>query len=332
MAAPLSMPERSPVLWLTPPAALIPGVRIEITGTELTAPVVLSSDASTRFSSPDLKPGTVRAPDPGWLAEDAVLRTVELTGAVNLELSLAIAPGHTQVNVSGSSANYANSDPVYRGLQGVGLGDTFRIDHFTLPIDAATFRFDNGTVTFLAPVNGIVTGAIFLGEGHFLLPATYLDAQELKRRVGSPQFDEDFTGLIVRFAVKDPREIFQKLGDRVAAPEDATKAFAEWKNRMRKRREEPLGFTEQILHGDSMDNVDADLMAAVYNPAHPLFLNAYLRGMQHKDLRFLIRIRVGAVPQLDSAEEVALINYDPEGMQDGIWYLDHLLSEFEKNT
>lgn len=99
---------------------------------------------------------------------------------------------------------------------------------------------------------------------------------------------------------------------------------------MRKRREEPLGFTEQILHGDSMDNVDADLMAAVYNPAHPLFLNAYIRGKQHKDLRFLIRIRVGAVPQLDSPEEVALINYDPEGMQDGIWYLDHLLSEFEK--
>ncbi len=333
MAAPLSLYGGTISGTVADPSgALIPGVRIEITGGDLTAPVVLSSDASGRFSSPDLKPGTytLRLTRDGF---ESVLRTVELTGTINLELSLAIAPGHTQVNVPGSSANYANSDPVYRGLRGVALGDTFRIDNFSLPIDAATFRLDNGTVTFLAPVNGMVTGAIFLGEGHFTLkPATYLDAQELKRRVGSPQFDEDFTELIVRFAVKDPREIFQKLGDRVATPEDASKTFAEWKNRMRKRREEPLGFTEQILHGDSMDNVDADLMAAVYNPAHPLFLNAYIRGKQHKDLRFLIRIRVGAVPQLDSPEEVALINYDPEGMQDGIWYLDHLLSEFEKKT
>ncbi len=31
-----------------------------------------------------------------------------------------------------------------------------------------------------------------------------------------------------------------------------------------------------------------------------------------------------AVPQLDSPEEVALINCDPEGMDDGVWYLAHL--------
>lgn len=315
-----------------PSGALIPGVRIEITGGDLTAPMVLSSDGSGRFSSPDLKPGayTLRLTREGF---QPLVRTIDLKDSVSLELSLAIAPVHTQVNVPGATPTYANSDPVYRGLRGVGFGDTFRLDNFTLPLDAATFRFVNGTVTFLAPVNGIVSGAIFIGEGHFhLKPATYLDAQELKRRGGSSEFDEDFTELVMRFAIKDPHEVFHTLGDRTGTPDDASKAFAEWKSRMRKRREEPLGFTEMILHGDSMDNIDADLMASVYNPAHPVFLNAYMRGKQHKDLRFLIRIRVGAVPQLDSPEEVALINYDPEGMQDGIWYLEHLESEFEKKT
>ena len=43
-----------------------------------------------------------------------------------------------------------------------------------------------------------------------------------------------------------------------------------------------------------MDNVDADLMAAFYNPLHPPFFNAYLRGTKHKDLRFFVRNRVGA--------------------------------------
>jgi Peptidase family M1 domain len=81
-----------------------------------------------------------------------------------------------------------------------------------------------------------------------------------------------------------------------------------------------------------MDNVDADLLAAVYNEAHPEFFNAYLRGKKHKDLRFFVRKRVGALPQLDSPEEVALVNYDPEGMDDGVWYLSHLKAEYARHT
>ncbi len=101
---------------------------------------------------------------------------------------------------------------------------------------------------------------------------------------------------------------------------------------MRKRHEIPLGFSEQLLHGEDMDNVDADLMSAIYNPAHPEFVNAYIQGAKHKDLRFFVRARVGAIPQLDSPEEVALINYSPESMDDGIWYVAHLKSEYLRHT
>jgi hypothetical protein len=45
-----------------------------------------------------------------------------------------------------------------------------------------------------------------------------------------------------------------------------------------------------------------------------------------------MRTRVGALPQLDSPEEVALINYDPESMDDGVWYLDHMKSEYQNRT
>src|SRR5258707_2729709 len=38
--------------------AVIPGARVEITGADLSQPVVLSSDPSGKFASPDLKPGT----------------------------------------------------------------------------------------------------------------------------------------------------------------------------------------------------------------------------------------------------------------------------------
>jgi hypothetical protein len=315
-----------------PSGALIPGARIEITGGDLAHPLVLSSDTVGRFSSPDLTPGTytLRVTRDGF---EPLVKTVDLKGGVKLQLSLAIARQRVEVNVPGKSGISANSDPVYRSLRGLGLGTTFHFDKVTIPLDTATFQFQQGTLTFLSPVNGIVTGAIFIGEGHFnLKPATALDGQELKRRAGSSEFDEDFTEVILRFTGKEHQIFLRGTGDKVDTPLEAERAYENWKERMRQRREVALGFTEELLHGEDMDNVDADLLAAVYNPSHPPFVNAYIRGKKHKDLRFFIRTRVGALPQLDSPEEVALINYDPESMDDGVWYLDHLKVEYQNHT
>lgn len=312
--------------------AVIPGARIEITGGDLPQPVVFSSDAMGRFSSPDLKPGTysLRVTRDGF---EPLVRTVELHGPVNLELKLAIAQQRVEITVAGKSLAYANSDPTYRKLRDLGLGETFHFDNFTVPLDAATLQFQKGTLTFLSPVNGVVTGAIFIGEGHFnLKPATMLDAQELKRRAGSADADEDFTEVVFRFTGQERLLFMRGLGEHVETPAEAVTAFARWKEKVRKRREEVAGFTEYLLHGETMDNVDADVLAAIYNPSHPPFFNAYIRGKKHKDLRFFIRTRVGALPQLDSPEEVALINYDPEGMDDGVWYLSHLKAEHQNRT
>lgn len=315
-----------------PSGALIPGVRIEITGADLAQPIVLSSDSVGRFSSPDLKPGTytLRLTRDGFASLE---RTVELKGAVNLPLSLAISRQRVQVNVPGKNLGYANSDPVYRQLRDLGFGSTFRFDNVTIPLDTATLQFQTGTLTVLSPVNGVVTGAIFIGEGHFhLKPVIFLDAHELKRRTGSSEVDEDFTEVVLRFAGEEYQKPFRGLNGQVETPAEASAAFGRWKEKMRKRREEALGFTENLLHGEGMDNVDADLLAALYNPSHPAFVNAYIRGKNHKDLRFFIRTRVGALPQLDSPEEVGLINYDPDAMDDGVWYLDHLRSEYANRT
>jgi hypothetical protein len=315
-----------------PSGALIAGARMEITGGDLAQLLVLSTDTTGRFSSPDLTPGTytLRVTRDGF---EPLIKTVELKGGVKLQLSLAIARQRVEVNVSGKSAVYGNSDPVYRKLRDLGLGSSFHFDKVTLPLDAATFEFQQGTLTFLSPVNGMVTGAIFIGEGHVnLKPVTDLDTRELKRRVGTPEFDEDFTEIVLRFTGKEHGIFLRKLGDPTETPVQAETAYDNWKQKMRQRREVPLGFTEDLLHGEDMDNVDADILAAVYNPTHPPFVNAYIRGKKHKDLRYFIRTRVGALPQLDSPEEVALINYDPEGMDDGIWYLDHLKAEYQNRT
>jgi hypothetical protein len=313
-----------------PSGAVIAGAQISITGGDLAQPIALSSDGQGKFASPDLKPGTysVRVTREGF---EPLVKAVNVPAAGPLQLTLSIARQQEIVSVTGKSLAFANSDPVYRQLRGLGLGETFRIDNFTLPWDAATFQFQKGTLTFLSPVNGVVTGAIFIGEGHFnLKPVIPLDVRELTRRTGAAEVNEDFTEVVFRFTADGRLKFLPGLGVKTEPASEAAAVVNRWREKMRQRHELPLGFTDYLLHGETMDNVDADLLAAVYNPSHPEFFNAYIRGRKHKDLRFFVRNRVGALPQLDSSEEVALINYDPEGMglDDGVWYLAHLKSEY----
>ena len=209
-----------------------------------------------------------------------------MQGPIHLQLTLTIPEQRETVSVPGKSV-FANSDPVYRQLREIGLGQTFRFDNFTLTEDAATLQFQKGTLTFLTPVNGVVTGAIFIGEGHFnLKPVMPLDARELHRRTGS---DESMKTSPKRFSGSRGRVAWGSFADWASAWNRHQKQppfFIHWREKMRQRREHPLGFTEYLLEGETMDNVDADLLAAIYNPSHPEFFNAYLRGKKHKDLVF----------------------------------------------
>jgi Peptidase family M1 domain/Carboxypeptidase regulatory-like domain len=317
---------------LDPSGAVVSGARIELTGEDLAQPIILSSDAQGMFVSPELKPGTysIRVVQQGF---EPLMRTVSVQGPTHLQLILVIAQQQVSINVPGKNLAFANSDPIYRQLRDVGLGQTYRVENLTLNWDVGTFQFQKGTLTVLNPVNGVETGAIFLGEGHFnLKPALPMDAHELSRRTAGPEGNEDFTELILRFTRDAWLKLQPGLGERVGLPPEASLAFLHWRERVRERKDPALGFTQAILQGETMDNVDADLLAAIYNPTHPPFFNAYMRGKKHKDLRFFDRTRVGALPQLDSPEEVGLINYDPEGMDDGVWYLAHLRSEYLSQT
>jgi hypothetical protein len=158
------------------------------------------------------------------------------------------------------------------------------------------------------------------------------DAREIERRTGSPEVNEDFSGAVFRFT-RDTWQKFQPmLGEKVGTPAEAAVEYGHWRQKVRERREHATSFSEYLLHGEAMDNVDADLLAAFYNPAHPPFFNAYMHGKKRKDLRFFVRTRTGALPQLDSPEEVSLVNCDPAGMDDGVWYLAHLISEYKDRT
>jgi hypothetical protein len=315
-----------------PSGAVVAAARVEITGGDLSRPLQLVSDESGKFVVPNLTSGkySLRVAKEGF---DDVVTTVDLHGTADLALSLTITKQQTSVTVNEKSSTFANSDGVYVQLRNDGLADTFRCENFTLPVDVGTFELKSGTITFLGTVSKFYTGAVFIGQGHFTLrPMGTLDTNEMVRRAGSPTAEEDFTEAVFRFSPGQFSEFAATLASRVETPSEATTAFQHWKDRVRHRHEVPEGLTEGLLESDTIDNVDADVLAAIYNPKHPPFFDAYMRGTPHKDFRFFVRSRVGAIPQIDSPEEVALINCNGGGMDDGIWYLQHLKSELLART
>src|SRR5437867_257650 len=296
LSAPLTTPLRADTISGTvkdPSGAVVAGARIEISGVALAEPLVLTSDGAGKFIAPNLSAGkySVRVSKEAF---DDLVTAVDLNGTADLPLSLTITAQQTSVTVNEKSSTFANSDPVYRQLRSVGLGDTFRCENFTVPMDVGTFVLKSGTITFLGMVNKSQTGAIFVGQGHFTLkPLATLDTNEMVRRAGGPTAEEDFTEVVFRFSPDQFSQFAATLGTRADAPAEAASAFQRWKDKVRHRHEVPEGLTEAFLESDTIDNVDADVLAAVYNPKHPPFFNAYMHGTPNKDLRFFLCNRVG---------------------------------------
>jgi hypothetical protein len=294
----------------------------------------LTADAKGSFASADLPPGMyqIKVHSKGF---EELSKSIELgSTALVLELRLTVAGAREEVSVGAKVSAYANSDPIYQALRTNRLGRSFALKaNATMNHDVGTFVFHQGTITFLAPVRGQIVGAVFIGEGQFTLtPLMPIDKAELRRRTGGEIFEEEFKGVVFRFSSGAGRDFLQLTTGPVETPPEAQGAVSDWESTVRHRPEVPRSLLESLLTNAAMDNVEADALAAVYNPRRPGFFSAYLQGTKHHDLRFLTRAYGGAVPQLDSPEEVALLNVAPMSLDEGIWYLAHIKEEYQRGA
>ncbi|HEY3975412.1 MAG TPA: M1 family aminopeptidase [Candidatus Sulfotelmatobacter sp.] len=112
-------------------------------------------------------------------------------------LLLVIGP----VAVAQNAAPGPNSDQNYQALRNLTLGsEAVHVDNFELKRDAGTFHLRSGTVCFVAPVAGKVTGAVFTGDGNFVLePPTASERNSLKLLTKENDFNENFSQMVLRF-------------------------------------------------------------------------------------------------------------------------------------
>src|SRR5262249_43491863 len=93
-----------------------------------------------------------------------------------------------------------NSDPAYQQLRNVGLGgESVTVNNLDLKRDAATFHL-SGAFCFVSPVQGHVTGAVFVGHGTMSLdPPIAIERSSLKLLSKEDEFVERFDSLVLRF-------------------------------------------------------------------------------------------------------------------------------------
>ncbi len=315
-----------------PSGALVAGAEITLSFTAISETRTTKSDAQGHFSIDGLPPGEyqIAVQQPGFEnAQRAV--TIGQEPKVDIDIQLKIQAQETVVEVSGRRSSLANSDPNYRALRDSGITEIIRVENVTLKRDAGELRLRSGLVGFLPPVLGRVAMAVFAGQASFHLePAFSLEANYLQMLTDNKTVDEEFDSVVLSFTDATYQEL-KREGSVAQSNNSLADALRDFHHRMRHRNEIPRSMLEAMLTYDEIPNVEADLLAQLYNQKSTPMFCAYMHGRRYHDLRFLIDPR-GAMRHLPSPEEVGLIHLDALGTHEGIFYLTHLKSEWQNST
>lgn len=320
-----------------PSGAVVKAATVELTpeGSKTT------TDGEGRFSISNVAPGAHRiiVEASGFAREE---RTVEVAdGGRDVELTIELKLSQQEVSVEvggGKISALANSDPVYRSLRlsEPVPGESWKISKpVALRRDAAQFTFESGQFTFAPPVMGKIVYAVFTGKGSLkMTPVLTVESDYMARVLGTRQLIEEFRSAVLVFTDDTAAEIqkaTERNSDGGGAANPAKDAWKEFRHRTRLRPEHPRSLVEALLTGEQIANIDAEILGELYNPRQAGSFQAYLHGQRFGDLRY-IHSPFGALPQLPSPEESALIVYDPGGERESIAYLSHTIAEIARKT
>ncbi len=224
----------------------------------------------------------------------------------------------------------ANSDPVYLQLRKVGLGpEGLGVSNVVLKRDAGTFTFRSGNLCFLAPVNGKVTGAVFVGVGSFSLkPPLDTEQRPINLLTNGQPLTEEFNELVLRFTDDTYEQLKKAPG---ATPGGTCPADA-------------LNENVSVLQHNLHYNISGRVLQDVLGEGPGGLFMAFIKGKKHSG-KMVYAIDVHGVPELPgqawesdpngmppigvAPEEVSLFTWDPNKF--GIWSAFHYTSEYAAN-
>jgi hypothetical protein len=225
------------------------------------------------------------------------------------------------VRVSAGPA--ANSDATYQQLRNITLsGESVSINNLVLTREGGTFRLRSGTFCFLTPIQGKVTGAVFVGDGSLVIdPPLASERSSLKLLTKQDEFVESFDRMVLRFTDSSYDEI-KKVGSPASTGCE-------------------LGLLQdsvQALRKRLRYNLSARVLQDVMSPTPNGVFLAFIHGKRYSD-KMVYAIDPHGAPPLAvetfrefalalplTPEEVELMTY--EDNKHGYWAAFHLPAEY----
>lgn len=241
-------------------------------------------------------------------------RTLLCFLAIALLLSLPFS-GSAQDNGS------AKGKQLYEQLKAFSLtGGTASVQGLVLQRDRAYMTF-TGTFYFAAPVEGRVSGAVFIGEGKFLaaVPPSEFEKDNVKRLLNADVVDSDFRTAVLRFSDNTFEHIGKQKVDGAANPQ-ASKLAAELEPRVLK---------------ETGANLSARIATSILNNENPGFFFAMFDGGRRDRFSFLLdhqtRIPVANF-NLNAGDKGLIYKYRSIDHDNEIWLAFASLEDFQKGV
>jgi hypothetical protein len=211
-----------------------------------------------------------------------------------------------------------NSDPVYQQLRQIKLsGEMAAVKDLVLKRDAGKFTLRSGAFYFVTPVEGKVTGGVFIGDAIFTLdPPLESERRSLALLTkDSSEFVEEFSQAVFFFTDATYDEIRKAIGVTNASLGSAASALLDVQNALRKKLE---------------FNLPARILQDVIGTAPGSLFVAFIKGRKYND-KILYAVDPYGVPDFliikIAPEEVALMTWDDNKW--GVWSAFHLSEEYK---
>jgi hypothetical protein len=208
----------------------------------------------------------------------------------------------------------------YEALKAFDLQGKAAVSGLTLKKDRAEMVF-TGDFYFAAPVNGRVTGAVFIGSGSFraAAPPISYEKEAMARFIDTDTAESDFRTAVLRFSDDTFEQIGKGMEAGAAAPDDARKLAAELGPRLLK---------------ETGANLSARLLVSLANAESPgVFLAQFDKGSRGR-FTYLVDPQTrlpGSAFGINGGEKVLLFAYAPYAYTNDLWIATYSEENFSKN-
>jgi Peptidase family M1 domain len=220
-----------------------------------------------------------------------VLRSAFAVAFIQLVSVVLVFPGglvHAQ-----NSAPGPNSDPTYQSLRNLTLsGESVSVSNVELKREAGTFHLRSGSVCFVAAVNGKVTGAVFTGDGNFILVPPESERGMLKWLTKEDEFSENFSQMVLRFTDSSYDEL-KKAGTSGGGCDPG-----------------PLKDSQHTMRHKLKDNLDARILEDVLSPSPSELFFAFIHGKRYNGEELF------SIDPHRGRDQVRFVTYDENKMGD----------------